>query len=301
MFYAHAARTALSLSTRMNSCAKTLRPFQTIPPLSKIQKRIFSASLDPLEPILDVDALHRCLLNITPTMSDALTREGYYTTTHLLETSIIQRLRDQSIALRENGRFEQSWSERIINGIADRFLKEGVFACEPDGQDYYSAPDLIVYMSVLLQTLPEALSESSLPTADIQLSNAAFNAKLAVTSPGGSVYPMHIDNPEGLAAGDTRKLTCILYLNPSYQSCDGGELQLVAEKDKYINLTPEGGRLVVFWSDAIPHQVLPTAPNADSMDKSLDRYALTVWIPTDNVGSIHNPTSKFKDLADIVF
>lgn len=301
MSFTKALRT--SISVRMNYCAHNVPQCQSVSELSelRVQMRKFSTPDNPLEPVLDVVALQRSLLNIVPKMSKSLDSEGYYTTTDILETSMIQRLRDQSIALRESGRFEQSWSEKIINGIAQRFDKEGVFACEPDGQDYYTAPDLIVYMSVLLQTLPEALSEASLPTADIQLSNSAFNAKLAVTSPGGSVYPMHIDNPEGLAMGDTRKLTCILYLNPSYQPLDGGELQLVVEKNKIINLTPEGGRLVVFWSDAIPHQVLPTAPNADSSDKSFDRYALTVWIPTDNMGSIHNPDSKFKDLAGIVF
>merc|ERR1740124_1571214 len=35
-------------------------------------------------------------------------------------------------------------------------------------------------------------------TTPLALSNQAFNAKLAVTSPGGSVYPLHVDNTFGV-------------------------------------------------------------------------------------------------------
>eukprot|EP00521_Asterionellopsis_glacialis_P010253 CAMPEP_0195306596 /NCGR_PEP_ID=MMETSP0707-20130614/37280_1 /TAXON_ID=33640 /ORGANISM="Asterionellopsis glacialis, Strain CCMP134" /LENGTH=276 /DNA_ID=CAMNT_0040370817 /DNA_START=274 /DNA_END=1104 /DNA_ORIENTATION=- len=275
-------------------------------------------------------------------------------------------MRHQSIHLRQIGRFEPSWSEKIdvSTGQATRFDKEGVFACEPDGRDYDIAPDLITYMSVLLQTLPELLNRSSSSSlsssksnhldeeheqpsssSSFHLSATSFNAKLAVTSPGGSVYPLHIDNPQGLSVGDTRKLTCILYLNPDYQPGDGGELRIyhhqngpqsssssrnettTTTKDDddddgtviaapsddechYIDLTPEGGKMVLFWSDEIPHEVLPTAPDVDdphnnvSEDNTsslLDRYALTVWIPTENLQSLHNPQSKFATLGDTTF
>jgi 2OG-Fe(II) oxygenase superfamily len=253
-----------------------------------------------VDPILDMEALQSKFVDTAPQMATALSKDGYFTTTEFLESSMIQRLRDQCVALRDNGRFEPSWSEKIVHGTAVRFDKEGVFACEPDGRDYDTAPDLIVYLSVLLQTLPLALNQQS-PTRDMDLSNAAFNAKLAVTSPGGSTYPMHIDNPEGIAAGDTRKLTCILYLNPDYQEGDGGELQIVLAPDRTVDLTPQGGRLVAFWSDEVPHQVLPTAPHADKNDTRYDRYALTIWIPSENMMAIHNPASKFRTLSDIAF
>lgn len=226
---------------------------------------------------------------------------------------MISLLRSQSITLRNKGRFEQSWSEHIINGKAVRFDKEGVFACEPDGQDYYDAPDLIVYMSILLQTLPVVLNGQT-PTMNIDLSNSSFNAKLAVTSPGGSKYPLHIDNPQGLSVGDTRKLTCILYLNPLYKKGDGGELRVFLPSSKRsstscgdydeldtVDLAPEGGRLLLFWSDEIPHEVLATGPDAAKDDSSLDRYALTVWIPTTNVAKLHNKSSKFRGLKSLAF
>jgi Rps23 Pro-64 3,4-dihydroxylase Tpa1-like proline 4-hydroxylase len=236
-------------------------------------------------------------------MAQSLFDQGYYTSTNFLSSDSIQILRDQSIALRKQGRFEPSWSEKIVNGSAVRFDKKGVYACEPDGKDYYTAPDLITYMSVLLQTLPGVLNDQpSLEFAN--LSNQSFNAKLAVTCPGG-FYPLHIDNPQGLSVGDTRKLTCILYLNPEYKQGDGGELRLVLSNKEEtlstVDLSPESGRILLFWSDEIPHEVLPSAPNHDEKDESLDRYALTIWIPTSNISAIHNDSSKFSSLKDIAF
>lgn len=234
-------------------------------------------------------------------------------------------MREQSINLRKIGRFEQSWSEKIdASGKVTRFDKEGVLACEPDGQDYHDAPDLIMYLSVMLQTLPDLLNSQR--DGEYGLSASSFNAKLAVTSPGGSVYPLHIDNPQGLSAGDTRRLTCILYMNPDYQDgVDGGELRIfcgrgdssatiitnnddddtgivgATNNNDVVDITPDGGRMVLFWSDEIPHEVLPTAPNANKSDEVFDRYALTVWIPTDYYHTIHNPDSKFANLGNEAF
>ena len=239
-------------------------------------------------------------------MSEQLAANGYFSCTHFLSRAALEILRNQSVELRKKGRYEPSWSEKVRDdGTVERFDKEGVYACEPDGQDYYDAPDLITYMSVLIQTLPAVLNGQQ-PTADLNLSNASFNAKLAVTSPGGSKYPLHIDNPQGLAVGDTRKLTCILYLNPDYKESDGGELRIFlksgdGDKLETIDLTPEGGRILMFFSDEIPHEVLATAPNGAKDDASLDRYALTVWIPTTNVAALHNESSQFCDLKDLAF
>jgi len=274
----------------------------------------------PLEPTLDVPSFQSTLAKHAPSISKSLIHQGYYkthTSYDILPRTIIQTMRQQSIQLRNQNRFEPSWSEKIdaVTNEATRFDKEGVFACEPDGGDYDTAPDLIVYMSVLLQTLPELLNLSQKEQQEKQqedneefgLSMSSFNAKLAVTSPGGSIYPLHIDNPQGLTVGDTRKLTCILYLNPDYVDGDGGELRIYQNSDTYEDVTPDGGRMVLFWSDEIPHEVLPTAPSAtENEDKAnnndeKNRYALTLWIPTDNHQAIHNPKSKFSTLGDEVF
>ena len=276
----------------------------------------FFFSTDITEPSIDVHAFQAKLTTLAPTISKSLLTNGYYVTPEpytILPRHSIQLMRDQSIKLRNiDNRFEQSWSEKIdAAGNVTRFDKEGVFACEPDGGDYDTAPDLIMYLSVMLQTLPDLLNSEE---PEYGLSASSFNAKLAVTSPGGSVYPLHIDNPQGLSAGDTRRLTCILYMNPDYEDGDGGELRIFGSKstttatneeekkrEGVVDITPDGGRMVLFFSDEIPHEVLPTAPNAARSDEVKDRYALTVWIPTDHYHTIHNQSSKFATLGEEAF
>ena len=285
---------------------------------SKSSVGFFSSSID-------VPDFQANLTNLAPSISKSLTENGFYSSPEpysILPEQSVRIMREQSVHLRNIGRFEQSWSEKIdASGKVTRFDKAGVFACEPDGQDYYDAPDLIMYLSVMLQTLPHLLNSQE---PEFGLSASSFNAKLAVTSPGGSVYPLHIDNPQGLSAGDTRRLTCILYMNPDYQEEDGGELRIFSgrvssstilsdgdkkssvqiekkKEDDVVDVTPDGGRMVLFWSDEIPHEVLPTAPNAHTTNETKDRYALTVWIPTDYHETIHNPNSKFANLGEDSF
>jgi hypothetical protein len=297
---------------------------------------------------IDADLLGQRLSQLAPSMASALTTNGYWTNDTendtmnknkntenddtaaiqiihpVVDTTTVVAMRQQSMALREAGRFEQSWSESIVNGKATRFDKEGVFACEPDGSDYETAPDLLTYMSVVINQLPLLLNEAVLlnqtetttqtstkqqpppPPPPLQLSNQSFNAKLAVTSAGGSVYPLHVDNTLGVTGSvsdDTRKLTCILYLNPDYtnKKDQQGQLRLlVPPESTIVDLDPVGGRMVLFWSDEIPHQVLPCAPNMPAGGE-FDRYALTIWIPTTDPRNIHSCDSKFASLRVAAF
>jgi hypothetical protein len=267
-----------------------------------------------MDPIFDTESFSSKLHALAPSIASSLLSDGFWTnttntyTTHVIRDEEIRAMRTQCIALRSQGRFEQSWSERIDDqGVATRFDKEGVFACEPDGTDYYTAPDILLYMSTLISPLPPLLNQhvnannknnNSTTTTHLQLSNQAFNAKLAVTSPGGSTYPLHIDNTLGITGSpqdDSRKLTCILYLNPNHVQGDGGELRLLLLEKTCLDLSPHGGRMVIFWSDEIPHQVLACKP--DSTDAKFDRYALTIWLPDTDPRNIQPPTSKFKSLG----
>jgi hypothetical protein len=284
---------------------------------SKEVIRCFSQEVDP---IFDTQSFFSRLHALAPSIASSLLSNGFWTNTNtnthvmMLRDEEIRAMRTQCIALRSQGRFEQSWSERMDDqGVATRFDKEGVFACEPDGTDYHTAPDILLYMSTLISTLPPLLNEhvnatnnsnnsknnsGENSTTPLQLSNRAYNAKLAVTSPGGSTYPLHIDNTLGITGSpqddDSRKLTCILYLNPDYVQGDGGELRLLLLEKTCLDLTPCGGRMVIFWSDEIPHQVLACKP--DSTDAAFDRFALTIWLPDTDPRNIQQSASKFSSL-----
>jgi hypothetical protein len=123
-----------------------------------------------------------------------------------------------------------------------------------------------------------------------------FN-KLACSTVPNAHLPKHLDN-NGLDPDDLRKLTCILYLNEDWDSSVyGGQLRLhnfdkffamrnsgseqKQDEPMYIDVDPIINRLVMFWSDLIVHEVLPTTAERP-------RYTLTVWIPTKDAMHIHS-------------
>ena len=94
-------------------------------------------------------------------------------------------------------------------------------------------------------------------------------AMLTCYPPGGSRYSIHVDNPDRVRV---RKLTAILYLNPSWNKSHGGELEIYDAKTQKCPETESNheARLLLFWSDKrVPHAVLPSHSN---------RYAVTIWL-----------------------
>lgn len=85
--------------------------------------------------------------------------------------------------------------------------------------------------------------------------------------PEGAFYKRHLDAFRG---STNRRLTSVLYLNPQWNSEDGGELLIYRKREKtpIETVIPEFGTLVVFLSEVFPHEVLPA-------NKS--RFSLTGW------------------------
>ncbi|MHB8920449.1 MAG: 2OG-Fe(II) oxygenase [Halothiobacillus sp.] len=83
-----------------------------------------------------------------------------------------------------------------------------------------------------------------------------YEGHFAVYKPGG-FYKKHLDSFRGRA---NRMVTTVLYLNPGWQADWGGELVIYPEDSAktLAVITPEMGKLVVFMSEQIPHEVLPT-------------------------------------------
>lgn len=90
----------------------------------------------------------------------------------------------------------------------------------------------------------------SLPSQEVQV---------AVYPGGGARYARHRD---ALANTDHRRITAIVYLNPSWVPDDGGALTVWAS-DGPREVAPVGGRLVLFRADGPLHAVGPAqAPRA---------------------------------------
>jgi len=90
--------------------------------------------------------------------------------------------------------------------------------------------------------------------------------------PKGGFYQKHVDrvrNSEG------RVVTFILYLNSSWKTGDGGELKIYSrwnDENPSLIIEPIAGRLVMFLSDRVIHEVAETKK---------PRFSLTGWFRRD--------------------
>jgi len=94
--------------------------------------------------------------------------------------------------------------------------------------------------------------------------------------PEGAFYKKHLDSFKG---SSNRRLSSILYLNPAWQSSDGGELVLYAEDGEKVLQTvlPSFGKMVFFLSEEFPHEVLPA---------KCSRYSLSGWFRINGTDSV---------------
>lgn len=83
--------------------------------------------------------------------------------------------------------------------------------------------------------------------------------------PAGSFYKRHLDQ---FKQDDHRKLSVICYLNNDWKEEHGGQLRMYL-LDRSLDLLPTAGRLVIFRSDQIEHEVLPATRS---------RLSITGWV-----------------------
>jgi SM-20-related protein len=99
----------------------------------------------------------------------------------------------------------------------------------------------------------------------------SFESHFARYAPG-AFYKKHVDafKPEQTQRGARRALSLVAYLNPGWQSADGGELLIYDESatDPVAKIQPHYRTLVLFLSDEVPHEVAPALR---------DRYSIAGW------------------------
>lgn len=108
--------------------------------------------------------------------------------------------------------------------------------------------------------------------------------------PQGGFYRRHRDSIPG-SASVLREYSLLLYLNQDWQDEDGGKLRMhfdsggdvlpTGEDPNFLDISPQGGTLVLFASDAIPHEVL---------DTQKERQAVVGW---------YNRPMALSDVSDI--
>jgi SM-20-related protein len=125
--------------------------------------------------------------------------------------------------------------------------------------------------------------------------DAGLTELLYAYYPKGGYYRRHVD-AVSKSASVLRSISLLLYLNPAdwnsmQQNDDGGQLRIHLDSNKdelplgqepnYVDVEPRGGTLILFESDAIPHEVL---------DTNRERMAVVGW---------YNRPVSLTDIADL--
>ncbi len=223
-----------------------------------------------------VDAL------ITPAVTEQLRTRGFAVLEGVLSTEACDAVLRACAALEPHlvaiasqqaqGRNDKSAGVRLpAPGAAAVTLLSGAATSDD------TAP--LAHAASLLMALPHALSPHvPTPLAPPQ------SLQLALYAGSGAHYSRHVDNPGSDAPGardgppgwrtSDRCVTGIVYFNTAWEAAHGGKLRLwpplLPKRETPVDLEPRAGRLVLFDSASVEHEVLPAhAP----------RWALSAWMP----------------------
>ncbi|AZC21404.1 oxidoreductase, 2OG-Fe(II) oxygenase family [Pseudomonas sp. CMR5c] len=110
----------------------------------------------------------------------------------------------------------------------------------------------------LMDSLREALNRG------LFLGLEDFECHFAMYPPG-AFYKRHVDR---FRDDDRRMVSAVIYLNSQWLPEHGGQLRMYLQDHEQHDVDPLGGRLVVFLSGELPHEVLPA---------TRERLSLTGW------------------------
>ncbi|HRO67534.1 MAG TPA: 2OG-Fe(II) oxygenase [Pseudobdellovibrionaceae bacterium] len=167
---------------------------------------------------------------------------------------------------RELGRFVETSSLLTPAHVGRGSEKTGSHAVRGDSilwlQDDGADP-LLATAQAWMENLRHDLNEH------LSLGLKRVEAHFALYPPGAG-YDLHLDQHRGQVG---RKITFLVYLNEDWRDEQGGELELHLESGNRRKISPLGGRLVLFRSELIPHQVHPAVRA---------RKSLTGWFRDDD-------------------
>ena len=203
------------------------------------------------------------LENLTETIINHLADQGYAVIENFLPGQEIKALSHHAKSLRKNGEMhkagtglsKQNTNNSILRGDFIHWIEAGQ-ACKIER----------IYLGAM-SSLQQAINQSFF------LGLFELESHFAIYPPGAG-YQKHLDQFIGR---NERKISCILYLNEDWTKDDGGALRMyLDQKDEknYIDITPQGGTLVVFLSEEFLHEVQPA---------KRERISLTGWFRTRSV------------------
>lgn len=190
------------------------------------------------------------------TLAERLTEQSWAIDQTLFSTDEIHRLRMECLQHWQEGRFHEAKVGRAEEQIRRADVRsDWVHWLDPD-----KAGAAVTHYFERLATLRDYLNRS------LYLGLVETEAHFAVY-PKGASYTRHIDR---FRDDDSRVISVVLYLNPIWSDAMGGQLRLYLDPEcqTYCDVLPSSGTLVVFLSDQVWHEVLPT---------ECPRLSITSW------------------------
>lgn len=195
-------------------------------------------------------------------IADNLCEQGYHIIDHFFSDEQYHQLQTLARALAQDGLFEQARIGLKIQAQHNTSIRSD----QIHWLDNLADNPAIQFYLLRMDNLAQALNQS------LFLSLKEFETHFAMYQPG-SFYKKHVDQ---FHTANTRKISCVYYLNENWQESFGGTLKLYSLKDALIKeIAPLGNRFVCFNSE-LPHEVCPTQQT---------RYSITGWMKTQSTFS----------------
>ena len=195
---------------------------------------------------------------VTPAVGTALAREGYAVVDGLFGKNAL-RLRDELFALRPF--MAPNATHLVRNGQTVTLQKHGILEVEAHN---LSAEG--VALAPTLHALSRDRTLLTLLAVYCRESLQYQTLKVQLNAGDGACFPLHTDSDVEL---DSRRLTCLFYLNEHWKAGDGGELVLYPFPRRRVVVEPLFDRCVLFSATQLLHRVLPSA---------VQRACFTVWL-----------------------
>jgi SM-20-related protein len=211
-----------------------------------------------------------------PRLSDqdfsALDKKKYLVVPDFIDTDLQDSLRQDVYNLRKLGKFQQA---RIGEGTTNELntqirIAETCFIGNDKLQDVPLASRTRLYE--ILDQVRSDLMEHTKQPLDNRLTELLY-----AYYPQGGYYRRHRDAVPG-STSTLREYSLLLYLNKDWQDSYKGALRVhfdsggdelpKGQEPNFVDVSPKGGTLVVFSSDALPHEVL---------DTQMERIAVVGW------------------------
>ncbi|MCA9836472.1 MAG: 2OG-Fe(II) oxygenase [Trueperaceae bacterium] len=188
----------------------------------------------------------------TETLLDHLLEHNWVVLKKALPQDTLTALREEALALWQSGDFRSARVGRSGENLKSEIRNDRIHWLDEEN------------LSDVQQRYLDFLNDiKDLLNRELFMGIASFEGHYAVY-PEGSFYKAHLDRFQD---ADERVMSCILYLNKDWQHDFGGQLRLHLD-EQMLDVEPEAGTIVLFYSDKVLHEVLPA---------NQERLSLTGW------------------------